>query len=216
MYGRGHRFVVGVDEVGKGAWAGPLCVGMAVIPRAGDLPGVRDSKSISEKKREAIFDSVVSWCTASSVGFASHVECDELGMAQAQRLATRRALEGITASLGSAPDAALVDGKWDFVSPCIEHVEMRVKGDTTSLSIAAASIIAKVTRDRVMRDLASQYPMWSFETNKGYPCHWHRTALQGYGLSAIHRSSWAFVDNFVPWMAVDRRRRNETAACTLF
>lgn len=216
VYLRGHRIVVGVDEVGKGAWAGPLCVGMAVIPQSGDLPGVRDSKAISEKKREAIFDDVVAWCTASAVGFASHVECDELGMADAQRLATRRALEQIAGVLGEAPDAAVVDGKWDFVSPLIGHVEMRVKGDATCLSIAAASIIAKVTRDRVMRCLAADYPLWSFDTNKGYPCHWHRTALQGYGMSAIHRTSWAFVDNFVPWMGVARRRRLEASSPTLF
>ncbi|MFM8855735.1 MAG: ribonuclease HII [Actinomycetota bacterium] len=203
----GHRIVVGVDEVGKGAWAGPLCVGIAVIPDSGDMPGIRDSKSISEKKREAMFDGVVAWCTASSVGFASHVECDELGMAEAQRLATRRALSEICRTLGATPDAAVVDGKWDFVSPNIDRVEMIVKGDTTCLSIAAASIIAKVTRDRVMRELASDYPAWSFDTNKGYPCHWHRTALQGYGLSAIHRSSWAFVDNFVPWIGLERRTR---------
>ena len=207
LYANGHRIVVGIDEVGKGAWAGPLCVGMAVIPRSENLPDVQDSKSISEKKREAIFDSVVLWCTASAVGFASHAECDELGMARAQRLATQRALDQLVDILGVVPDAAVVDGKWDFVSPFIEHVEMRVKGDTTSLSIAAASIVAKVTRDRVMRELSAVYPMWSFETNKGYPCHWHRTALQGYGLSAIHRSSWAFVDNLVPWMGVERRQR---------
>ncbi len=207
---RGHRIVVGVDEVGKGAWAGPLCVGMAVIPDSGDMPGIRDSKSISEKKREAMFEDVVAWCTASSVGFASHIECDELGMAEAQRLATRRALANICRELSATPDAAVVDGKWDFVSPNVDRVEMIVKGDTTCLSISAASIIAKVTRDRVMREIASDFPAWSFDTNKGYPCHWHRTALQGYGLSAIHRSSWAFVDNFVPWIGIERRTRKST------
>jgi ribonuclease HII len=207
---RGHRIVVGVDEVGKGAWAGPLCVGMAVIPDSGDMPGIRDSKSISEKKREAMFEDVVAWCTASSVGFASHIECDELGMAEAQRLATRRALAYICRELSATPDAAVVDGKWDFVSPNVDRVEMIVKGDTTCLSISAASIIAKVTRDRVMREIASDFPAWSFDTNKGYPCHWHRTALQGYGLSAIHRSSWAFVDNFVPWIGIERRTRKST------
>ena len=207
---RGHRIVVGVDEVGKGAWAGPLCVGMAVIPDSGDMPGIRDSKSISEKKREAMFEDVVAWCTASSVGFASHIECDELGMAEAQRLATRRALANICRELSATPDAAVVDGKWDFVSPNVDRVEMIVKGDTTCLSISAASIIAKVTRGRVMREIASDFPAWSFDTNKGYPCHWHRTALQGYGLSAIHRSSWAFVDNFVPWIGIERRTRKST------
>jgi ribonuclease HII len=112
--------------------------------------------------------------------------------------------------LGATPDAAVVDGKWDFVSPTIDRVDMIVKGDSTCLSIAAASIVAKVTRDRVMRELALDFPAWSFDTNKGYPCHWHRTALQGYGLSAIHRSSWAFVDNFVPWIGVERRTRRTT------
>jgi len=207
---QGRRIVVGVDEVGKGAWAGPLCVGMAVIPKSGAMPGIRDSKSISEKKREAMFDDVVAWCTASSVGFATHVECDELGMAEAQRLATRRAFAEICRLLGATPDAAVVDGKWDFVSPTIDRVDMIVKGDSTCLSIAAASIVAKVTRDRVMRELALDFPAWSFDTNKGYPCHWHRAALQGYGLSAIHRSSWAFVDNFVPWIGVERRTRRTT------
>jgi ribonuclease HII len=185
---------------------------MAVIPDSGDMPGIRDSKSISEKKREAMFDDVRAWCTASSVGFASHVECDELGMAEAQRLATRRALADICPMVGATPDAAVVDGKWDFVSPMVDRVDMIVKGDTSCLSIAAASIVAKVTRDRLMRELASDFPAWSFDTNKGYPCHWHRTALQGYGLSAIHRSSWAFVDNVVPWIGVERRTRRSARA----
>lgn len=210
LYGEGHRFVVGVDEVGKGAWAGPLCVGMAVIarePTLDDPPGVRDSKAISEKKREAMFDTVAAWCTAWSVGCATHAECDDLGMAKAQRLATQRALDTLSTSLGGVPDAAVVDGSWDFVSPMIDRVDMRVKGDTKSLSIAAASILAKVSRDRLMRAVASDYPMWNFESNKGYPCHWHRSALQAYGPSAIHRRSWAFMDSFVPWPGVVRRSR---------
>lgn len=216
LLARGHRVIVGVDEVGKGSWAGPLCVGMAIIPMEGEHRAVRDSKSISEKKREEIFESVVEWCQASAVGFASHRECDELGMADAQRLATRRALEQLCEMSSVVPDAAVVDGNWDFVSPSIEHVEMRVKGDTTCLSIAAASIIAKVTRDRVMRELAEHFPLWNFDANKGYPCHRHRTALQGHGLSAIHRSSWAFVDNFVPWTGVTRTQRSSPSSATLF
>ena len=196
----GHRVIVGVDEVGKGSWAGPLAVGMAVLPADGDLPGVRDSKSITEKRREAIFDDVAAWCSHWSVGFASHRECDELGMAAAQRLATGRALDG----LGVRPDAALVDGNWDFVSPLVGAVEMIVKGDTSCLSIAAASILAKVTRDREMRRLATDYPYWNLDSNKGYPCQWHRIALQGYGPSAIHRRSWSFMDSLVPWDGVPR------------
>ena len=210
LHADGHRIIVGVDEVGKGAWAGPLAVGMAILPLTGDLAGVRDSKSITEKSREAMFDTVASWCTSWSVGYASHVECDALGMADAQRLATQRAL----AQLSVVPDAAVVDGSWDFVTPLIPKVVMQVKGDTSVLSIAAASILAKVTRDRLMRELAIDYPVWSLDTNKGYPCHWHRTALQGHGPSAIHRRSWAFMDNFVPWPGTPRIERN--ASPTLF
>ena len=198
--------MVGIDEVGKGAWAGPLAVGVALIPEhdpADSSVPIRDSKTISERTRERIFDDVATWCVAWSVGTASHVECDELGMADAQRLALRRALD----QLGVVPDAAVVDGSWDFVSPIIGDVTMIVKGDASSLSIAAASILAKVTRDRMMRELASDFPAWRFDTNKGYPCQWHRTALAAYGPSSVHRTSWAFMDNFVPWPGVPRRGR---------
>ena len=124
-------------------------------------------------------------------------------MVAAQRLAARRAL----AELDVVPDAAVVDGNWDFVSPLVRRVETRVKGDASCVSIAAASIVAKVTRDRLMRRLAVDYPLWNFDTNKGYPCPRHRTALQGYGPSAIHRRSWAFMDTMVPWPGVTRRER---------
>ena len=210
LHQQGHQVIVGIDEVGKGSWAGPLAVGAAVLPLTGDLAGVRDSKSITEKTREAMFETVGNWCTSWAVGYASHLECDALGMADAQRLATTRALAQLTV----IPDAAVVDGSWDFVTPLIPKVVMQVKGDTSVLSIAAASILAKVTRDRLMRQLAVDYPLWSLDTNKGYPCHWHRTALQGYGPSAIHRRSWAFMDNFVPWPGVPRIDRFD--APTLF
>lgn len=202
----GHRVVVGVDEVGKGAWAGPLAVGIALVPADDTDAPIRDSKSLSEKARERMFDTVAAWCTAWSVGLADHVECDRLGMADAQRLATRRAL----ASLGVVPDAAVVDGSWDFVTPLVPTVRMIVKADTSCLSVAAASILAKVTRDRIMREMAGDYPLWRFDSNKGYPCQWHRTALQGYGPSAVHRRSWAFMDNFVPWSGTPRLERTPT------
>lgn len=206
LYAEGYQAVVGIDEVGKGAWAGPLAVGAVIIPRDGDMPGVRDSKTISERRREEMFDSVVRWCAVTSVGYASHAECDELGMAAAQRLATSRALSRLEVT----PDAAVVDGNWDFVTPLVPRVEMRVKGDTSCLSIAAASIMAKVTRDRLMRQLAEDYPQWSFDTNKGYPCHRHRTALQGYGPSAVHRRSWSFMDTLIPWPGTPRLQRQGT------
>jgi ribonuclease HII len=162
--------------------------------------GVRDSKVLTEAGREQMFDRVADWCDAWAVGEATQQECDDLGMAAAQRLATQRAI----AALGVRPDAAVVDGSWDFVTPQVAHVEMRVKADLHCLSVAAASILAKVTRDRLMRAAAQHYPHWSFDTNKGYPCPVHKTALQGYGPSAIHRRTWAFMDNFVPWPGVPR------------
>ncbi|HEY0521681.1 MAG TPA: ribonuclease HII, partial [Ilumatobacteraceae bacterium] len=160
--------------------------------------------------REFLFDRIASWCDAWAVGGASQNECDELGMAEAQRLATRRALAG----LGVTPDAAVVDGKWNFVGSGVAHVELRVKADLHCLSVAAASILAKVTRDRIMREQAEHYPPWSFDSNKGYPCPVHKAALQAYGPSAIHRRTWVFMDHYVPWPGVPRRIIAEQA--TLF
>ncbi len=210
LWERGHDVVVGIDEVGRGAWAGPLMVGAAVLPRDRRVNGVRDSKMLTEANRERLFDRIAGWCSAWGVGAASQAECDELGMAAAQRLAAGRAI----AAMGIAPDAAIVDGTWDFVAPLVPVVELRVKADVHCLSVAAASILAKVTRDRVMREQAEHFPHWSFESNKGYPCHHHRAALQGYGPSGIHRRTWVFMDNYVPWSGVPRVIRPDQA--TLF
>jgi ribonuclease HII len=201
MWARGHEVVVGIDEVGRGAWAGPLMVGAAILPRDKRVNGVRDSKVLTETNRELLFDRVAAWCETWAVGAASQEECDALGMAAAQRLAARRAVEG----LAIVPDVAVVDGSWNFVTPHVPHVEMRVKADLHCLSVAAASILAKVTRDRLMREQALHYPQWGFDTNKGYPCPMHKAALQGYGPSSIHRRTWVFMDNFVPWPGVPRR-----------
>jgi ribonuclease HII len=208
LWESGHEIVVGIDEVGRGAWAGPLVVGAAVLPRERRVNGVRDSKVLSEANREKLFDRVADWCEAWAIGAATHDECDELGMAEAQRLATRRALADL-ATQGVVPDAAIVDGKWDFVGRAVRHVEMRVKADRDCLPVAAASILAKVSRDREMREHATHFPQWSFDTNKGYPCELHKTALQGYGPSSIHRRSWVFMDHFVPWSGVRRVVRPE-------
>lgn len=200
LWGAGHDVIVGIDEVGRGAWAGPLTVGAAIVPADRRVNGVRDSKLLTERERERLFDRVVSWCDAWGVGHASQAECDELGMSAAQRLAARRAIE----ALGVQPDAAVVDGKWDFVSPHVPHVERRVKADARCLSVAAASILAKVLRDREMREHAEHYPAWSFDTNKGYPCPVHKAALQAYGPSTIHRRTWVFMDHYVPWTGIQR------------
>lgn len=200
LWADGHEYVVGIDEVGRGAWAGPLMVGAAILPREKRVLGVRDSKLLTEAGRESLFDRIANWCVTWAVGSVSQAECDELGMAAAQRLACRRAVE----ALDVAPDVAVSDGKWNFVSPCVPRVEMRVKADRNCLSVAAASILAKVVRDREMRALADHYPAWSFDTNKGYPCPVHKAALSAYGPSAIHRRTWVFMDNYVPWTGTPR------------
>jgi ribonuclease HII len=193
----GCEFVVGLDEVGRGSWAGPLTVAAAVIPRDRRVNGIRDSKMLTESRRELLFDRVAVWCTAWAVGHASADECDRLGMSAAQRLAARRALDG----LGIEPDAILVDGSWDFVgSPKVQTI---VRGDATSLTIAAASILAKVTRDRMMRTVAPSYPSYDFDHNKGYPGPKHRAALAAFGPTPIHRTSWAFMDDLA-WTGLSR------------
>lgn len=190
--------VAGMDEVGRGAWAGPLSVGAAVVPRDRRIYKIRDSKMLTESEREAMFDRVADWCEAWSVGHATHEECDELGMSEAQRLAARRALDGLAVEV----DHVLVDGKWDFVG----GAKTIVRGDQTSLSIAAASILAKVTRDRMMRAGAHQYPGYNFEANKGYPCPTQKAHLQAMGPSAIHRRSWVFMDHLA-WNGITRLER---------
>ncbi len=197
LWAAGHQVVVGIDEVGRGAWAGPLTLGAAVVPKDRRVNKVRDSKMLTEPEREAMFDRIAGWCDAWSVGHASEEECDELGMSEAQRLAARRALEG----LGVAADRVLLDGNWDFVGAGTS--ELLVKGDARCLSIAAASILAKVTRDRIMRAEAEHHPYWSFELNKGYPCPKHKVALRGVGPSAIHRRSWVFMDH-LSWRGLPR------------
>lgn len=194
LWAEGAEVVVGLDEVGRGAWAGPLSIGAAVLPPDRRVYKVRDSKVLTAEEREAMYDRIAAWCVAWSVGHVSHTECDELGMSDAQRLAARRAIAG----LGIVPDQVLVDGAWDFVGT--GNVRRIVKGDATCLSIASASILAKVTRDRMMREAAVNYPGYDFERNKGYPCPRHKAALRGLGPTAIHRRRWVFMDH-MPWSA---------------
>lgn len=199
LWRSGFEVVAGLDEVGRGAWAGPLTVGAVVLPRDRRVNGIRDSKQLSEARREELFDRIVEWCEASAVGYASPAECDELGMSDAMRLAARRALDG----LGVAVDRVLVDGPWDFVGD--GRAVNVVRGDATCRSIATASILAKVRRDRIMRADAECYPGFDFERNKGYPSPRHRMALAGYGTTAIHRRSWSFVDQ-LPWAVPSSER----------
>jgi ribonuclease HII len=196
LWAAGQQVVVGLDEVGRGSWAGPLAIGAAVVPTSGRVLGVRDSKMLSEREREALFDRLARWCAAWSVGMVSHEECDDIGMSAAQKLAARRAIDG----LGCRPDHVLVDGTWDFVGDYVgaERVTRIVKGDATCLSIATASVLAKVTRDRLMRSEAEHFPAFNFDENKGYPCPKHKLALQAHGPTTIHRRSWVFMEH-QPW-----------------
>jgi ribonuclease HII len=198
----GYECVAGLDEVGRGAWAGPLTVGVAVVrPRVQrrSMPKwLRDSKMLSEARREEIFDAVGAWCQEWAVGHATPAECDEWGMTEALRVAARRAIAG----LAQPPGAILVDGPVDLLrhpeDPFGGEVRPIVDGDATCASVAAASVLAKVVRDRMMRLASDHYPAYAFERNKGYPSPVHRTALRGYGPTAIHRRSWAFVRD-LPW-----------------
>lgn len=215
LWKAGHRWVAGIDEVGRGAWAGPLSVGVAVVRPGSTMRSLptwlRDSKLLAEDRRESIFDEVAAWCAAWAVGHAAPTECDRWGMTAALRLAAYRAL----AELPVRPEAALVDGPYDLLGPPpsardgggalpLPEVETPgtvvpvVGGDASCASVAAASVLAKVVRDRQMRAAARHFPAYDFEQNKGYPSPVHQTALRGYGLSAIHRRSWAFVAD-LPW-----------------
>ena len=197
LWEAGADVVVGVDEVGRGSWAGPLTVGAVAADPVARIYKVRDSKMLTPAEREAMHDRIRRWARAVSVGHAEVAECNELGMAAAQRLAARRAIDG----LGLAVDHVLVDGPWDFVGG--DSTTTMVRGDAASLSIAAASIVAKVVRDRIMRAAARCYPGYWFESNKGYPCPRHRAALAAWGPSAIHRRRWVFMDG-LRWTGVPR------------
>ena len=181
-------------------------VAAVVAPRDRRIARVRDSKLLTEREREALFDPVTAWCRAWSLGWVESAECDELGMAAALRVAAQRALDG----LGLEPDRVLLDGSVDFVGGGITRTI--VKGDATCLSIAAASVLAKVSRDRYMRELDEQFPGYEFRTNKGYPCPRHRMALAAMGPTVVHRRTWSFMDD-LPWSGISRVR---TGPPTLF
>jgi ribonuclease HII len=200
----GFGVVAGLDEVGRGAWAGPVSVGVVVFPPGSRAPkGLCDSKMLTEEQREDLFPRVIAWSAGWAVGHAGAVECDRLGMTAALRLAARRALSG----LAWPAQAVVMDGAHDYVSePCATdrpgslppgapQVRTVIKGDATCVSVAAASIVAKVTRDRLMRTLSASFPPFDFHRNKGYPSPVHRTALAGFGLTSVHRRSWSFVDD---------------------
>jgi len=177
--------VCGVDEAGRGPWAGPVAAA-AVILDPNDLPvGLNDSKKLSEARRIALETEIKARALAWSVGLASVEEIDRLNILRATGLAMRRAVEGLSV----APAFALVDGNYRFVLPC--PMEPLVKGDARSASIAAASILAKQARDRLMIEADAEWPGYGFAGHKGYHAPIHVAALQRLGPCAIHRRSFA-------------------------
>ena len=179
----GH--VCGVDEAGRGPWAGPVSAA-AVILNPDDLPpGIDDSKALTEKRRVALEPEIKARALAWGVGFASVEEIDELNILHATGLAMRRAVE----ALAHPPVHALVDGNYRFTLPCA--VTPVVKGDSRSLSIAAASILAKTARDRLMIEMDAVYPGYGFASHKGYNAPIHQQALNTLGPCPAHRRSWA-------------------------
>ena len=191
FWSAGDRIVVGIDEVGRGSWAGPVTVA-AVVPGDEHLKGVRDSKLLTPEEREVAAKRVRAWARGIGVGHASHTECDELGMTEALRRAANRALCELAAQ-GFEPDRIVLDGKHDYLAqPRV--VRTIVKADQTVLSVAAASVVAKVTRDELMAGEAEHFPAYGFESNRGYPAPLHKCALAWHGPTSIHRRSWIFME----------------------
>ena len=183
-FSNGVAVICGVDEAGRGPLAGPVCAAAVILPPNLEIPGLTDSKKLSDKRRRELYPVIMEQAVTYGIGFASHEEIDEINILQATFLAMERAL----AQLNVKPDLALIDGnrQKDFGLP----VETVVKGDSLSASIAAASVLAKVTRDDVMLAMANEYPGYGFEVHKGYGTKAHYEALRNLGPCPIHRMSF--------------------------
>lgn len=180
----GYEIICGVDEAGRGPLAGPVYAAAVILPKGHIIEGVNDSKKLSEKKREMLFDEIIDECVCYSIGTASVQEIDEMNILQATFLAMRRAVDRLQVK----PDLALIDGN---KTPGLDIAEEAiVKGDAKCASIAAASIIAKVSRDRYMLKMAEKYPEYQFEKHKGYGTKLHYEMLEKYGISPIHRKTF--------------------------
>lgn len=183
-YDQGIMHICGVDEAGRGPLAGPVCAAAVILPPHADIPGLDDSKKLTDKRRRELFPLITEKALAYGIAFADHGEIDEINILQATFLAMERSI----ARLEIKPQVALIDGnrKKDFGIPA----ETVVHGDSLSASIAAASILAKVTRDNFMLQMAEQYPQYDFEVHKGYGTKAHYAALTQWGPCPIHRMSF--------------------------
>ncbi|MGN0464440.1 MAG: ribonuclease HII [Acutalibacteraceae bacterium] len=180
---RGFGTVCGVDEAGRGPLAGPVCAAAVILPLDCDIEGLNDSKKLTEKKREALFDVIREKAVAYSIAMVDEKTIDEINILQATFQAMRQAI----GSLSVRPDAALIDGNGKPGSG-VEEITI-VKGDGQSMSIAAASVLAKVTRDRYMLEIDKKYPEYQFKKHKGYGTRLHYECLEKYGISPVHRLS---------------------------
>lgn len=184
LFDQGIGVICGVDEAGRGPLAGPVYAAAVILPRDLEIPGLTDSKKLSDKKRRELFPIIQEQAVAFGIGVASEKEIDEINILQATFLAMKRALE----KLSVRPDLALIDGnrETDFDVPA----KTVVKGDSLSASIAAASILAKVSRDDYMMELAQKYPQYGFDIHKGYGTKAHYQALREFGPSEVHRMTF--------------------------
>ena len=190
LYSEGLKIIAGIDEAGRGPLAGPVVVGIAIMPEESMIEGVNDSKKISEKKREIIYEKILEEAIDWSVGIATQNEIDEINILNATKLALTRAIENLKVK----PDMILVDALTNIDTKGIPYKSI-IKGDAKEYSIACSSIIAKVTRDRMMREYDQIYPQYGFEAHKGYGTAKHIQALKEFGPCIIHRKS--FIKNFI-------------------
>ena len=197
----GVRTVAGVDEVGRGAWAGPVTVCAAVTGLRRPPDGLTDSKLIPRPRRTELAAVLTDWVTSYALGHATPEEIDECGMTAALRLAAQRALE----ALPQRPDAVILDGKHNYLGDSWT-VRTVIKGDQACVAVAAASVIAKVHRDGMMAELATEYAPFAFADNVGYPSPVHRIALEELGPTAHHRLSWSYLDTMPRWQHLKKVR----------
>lgn len=184
----GYKYICGIDEAGRGPLAGPVSVGCVIMPLDDMIDGINDSKKLSEKKREALYDTILDKAISYSIVLVDNETIDRLNILEA----TKSAMIDAISKLGISPDLVLIDA---VKLNCDYQQRSIIKGDATSYNVAAASILAKVTRDRLMRDYDAKYPQYQFEKNKGYGTKVHIEALKEYGPTKIHRKT--FIGNFV-------------------
>jgi len=187
----GYREIAGIDEAGRGPLAGPVVSAAVILPPALALPGVKDSKRLSAKKRDRLYDQIYTLASSIGIGIVDPVEIDRINILQASLLAMAMAVD----NLNPQPDCLLIDGTFCISSQLPQ--KPIIKGDSLSASIAAASIIAKVTRDRLMESYDFYYPQYGFCQHKGYPTKAHKAAIRKFGCSPIHRRSFKGVKEYL-------------------